>query len=139
MTSNIENLCVKLPESLLKTFRIIVANKGEEPNSVFARLIREYVEKHRNTSFARISGVIDVYVRSLLNLSIEWPPVQEIEANDFIELTLEEIHRKLVVTDEQAKMVALRIWQELRKIPSKGETARRNGTRSDKQIEKIIG
>ena len=126
MASNIENLCVKLPENLLKAFRTIVANKGEEPNCVLAQLIKEYVEKHRNTSFARISGVIDVYVQSLLKLSIEWPPVQELEADDFVELTLEEIQRKLVVTDDQARMVAFRIWKELRKAPGNGDRAQRN-------------
>jgi hypothetical protein len=134
MKSNFENLCVKLPESLLKAFRIIVANKGEEPNSVLAQLIKEYVEEHRDNSFARISGVIDVYVQSLLNLLIDWPPVQETEAGQFIELTLEEIHRKLVVTDDQARMVAYRIWQELRKSSGNGDKTRKNDAGSEKRL-----
>ena len=139
MASNIENLCVKLPESLLKAFRTIVANKGEETNCILAQLIKEYVEKHRNTSFVRISGIIEVYVQSLLKLSIEWPPAQGLEADDFVELTLEEIQRKLVVTDDQARMVAFRIWKELRKSRGNGDRTRGNAAGKGRRQSPEIG
>lgn len=110
-----EDLCVKLPESLLTAFRAIAENRSEEPDHVLAQLIQAYVEKYKDTSLVRISGVIEVYVKSLLNLSMDWPPAQELSADEFIDLTVGEVHRKLVVTDDQARVVAFRVWQELRK------------------------
>ena len=117
----LENFCVKLPGNLVEAFRAIAANKGDDPGYLVAQMIKGYVDRNRENTSGRASGVIEVYVKSLLNQWVDWPPAREVGADEFIVLTMEEIHKKLVVTEDQAKMVAYRVWQELRKAPEKVE------------------
>lgn len=134
MKEDFEDFCVALPRDLLQAFRTIAANKGDEPDSVLTHLIQAYVGRHKETSLVRTSGVIEVYVKSVLNQWMDWPPARELEADEFIELTIEKIHQKLVVTDDQARIVAFRVWQELWKasdevkISSESDTAPGNQT-----------
>lgn len=131
MNDDVEEFTVKLPRNLVEAFRAVAANNGEDLNLVAAQLIQTYVESHKDSSLARVSGVIEVYVKSLLNQWMDWAPAKELEADEFIELTVGEIHKKLVVNSDQAKKVAFRIWQELRIIPGQGENIAGEGNTTD--------
>ena len=131
--TDFEEFTAKLPRNLLEVFRTIAAQNGEDPNSVIAQLIHGYVQRHKDISRVKTSGVIEVYVKSALKQWIDLPPARELEADEFIERTLEKIHKKLVVTDDQARMVAFRIWQELKKPSNKAENSSEDDTVPDDQ------
>lgn len=113
----LEDYCVSLPRKVIQDFVNITAHQGEDPSSVLAQLLQSYVDRHKEVSMARGSGVIEVYVNSLLKLWINWPPARELGADEFTDLVIEDIQKRVVVSDDQAKMVGFRIWQELRKAP----------------------
>lgn len=127
----LEEFCIQLPRKVIQAFRTITANKGEEPGSVIAQLLQSYVDRHKEVSVTRVSVVIEVYVKSLLKLWINWPPARELEADEFIDLVIQDIHKRVVVTDDQAIMVAYRIWQELRQAPSQADEIPEDDTGPD--------
>ena len=108
---------MKLPADTVRRFMAVAENRGGDPAAELAGLLRAYVERYEKTTPARVSGVVEVYVKSLLESWIDWPPALEMGAEEFVAATVEEIHKKLVVTGDQARMVAFRVWETLREAP----------------------
>lgn len=57
---------------------------------------------------------LTTYVNALLQRRKDWPRAEELEKEEFADLTLSYIHKRLQVTDEQAIEIAHRIWGTLR-------------------------
>ncbi len=57
---------------------------------------------------------LNTYVNALMQRRDDWPPAKDLDKEEFVQLTLPYIHKRLQVTDEQAVGIALRIWGTLR-------------------------
>ena len=117
----LEEFCMRLPGDTMRRFMAVAENRGGDPAIELAGLLRAYVERYEKTTPVRVSGVVEVYVKSLLESWMDWPPAREMGAEEFVESTVEEIHKKLVVTGDQARMVAFRVWETLREAPQAPE------------------